>query len=102
MKLLEVVKSDKPGKKLKAVFKDESTGRTRTTHFGAVQKNGKPMDDYLHTGDKDQRARYRTRHRKDLETGDPTRAGFLSYHLCWGDSTSLATNVAAYRKKFHL
>ena len=97
MKLLDVVKSDRPGKKLKATFKDDATGRTRTTHFGAAG-----MDDYTRTGDKDQRTRYRTRHRKDLTTGDPTRAGFLSYYLLWGDSQSLATNVSAYRKRFHL
>ena len=101
MKLLEVVKSDRDGKKLKAVFKDDTTGRTKTTHFGAVQ-NGKPMDDYTRTHDKEQRERYRTRHKKDLSTGDPTKAGFLSYYILWGDSTSIEKNVASYRKKFHL
>ena len=97
MKLLEVVKSDREGKKLKAVFKDDTTGRTRTTHFGAVG-----MDDYTLTGDKEQRSRYRTRHAKDLETGDPTRAGYLSFWILWGPTTSVSKNVAAYKKKFHL
>jgi hypothetical protein len=97
MKLLDVVKSDRPGKKLKATFKDDATGRTRTTHFGAAG-----MDDYTRTGDKDQRARYRARHRKDLATGDPTRPGYCSYWILWGDSTSIEKNVAAYKKKFHL
>jgi Family of unknown function (DUF5754) len=73
------------------------TGRTRTTHFGA-----KGMDDYTITHDKEQRTRYRTRHKKDLDTKDPTRAGFLSYWLLWGDSTSLATNINNYKKMFSL
>lgn len=96
MKLISIANSDKAGKKLKAVFEDE-TGRRRTTHFGASG-----MDDYTKTQDKEQRARYRTRHKKDLETGDPTRAGFLSYYILWGDSTSIHTNIAEYKRRFRL
>jgi hypothetical protein len=62
------------------------------TKFGAVG-----MDDYTLTHDKEQRERYRTRHRKDLATGDPKRAGFLSYHILWGNSTSLTANLTAYK-----
>lgn len=62
------------------------------TKFGAVG-----MDDYTLTHDKAQRERYRTRHRKDLATGDPKRAGFLSYHILWGNSTSLTANLTAYK-----
>lgn len=100
VKLQSITESDKPDKKLKATFLQD-TGRTKVVHFGAKQ-NGKPMDDYTITHDKEQRDRYRTRHKKDLETGDPTKAGFLSYYVLWGDSTSRATNIAAYRKKFNL
>lgn len=96
MKLESISLSDKPEKKLKAVFKDEKTGRTRTTHFGASG-----MDDYTKTHDEKQRAAYRQRHAKDL-LGDPTRAGYLSYYILWGDSTSLATNISTYKKKFDL
>ena len=95
MKLLKVIKSDRPEKKWMAIF--DNDGRKKTTHFGASG-----MDDFLHTKDKEQRTRYRERHKKDLETGDPTRAGFLSYYLLWGESTSLQANLAAYRKRFHL
>ena len=96
MKLISVTKSDRPGKKLKAVFETDS-GRHRTTHFGASG-----MDDYTKTHDKAQRERYRTRHKKDLETGDPTRAGFLSYYILWGASTSLSENIASFKRKFKL
>lgn len=95
VKLIKVVKSDRPGKKWKAVF--DNDGRSKTTHFGAAG-----MQDYTQHHDKERRERYRERHKKDLETGDPTRAGFLSYYLLWGDSTSFDQNLAEYRRRFRL
>lgn len=67
------------------------------TRFGASG-----MDDYTLTGDKDARLRYQIRHKKDLRTRDPKRAGYLSYYLLWGDSTSLAENLASYKRRFGL
>lgn len=67
------------------------------TRFGASG-----MDDYTLTGDKDARLRYQIRHKKDLRTRDPKRAGYLSYYLLWGDSTSLAENLASYKRRFNL
>lgn len=96
MKLLSVTKSDSPGKKWKAIFQQDN-GRTKTTHFGAAG-----MDDFTLTGDKEARERYRQRHKKDLDTKDPTRAGYLSYYLLWGDSTSLNQNISAYKSRFGL
>lgn len=96
MKLLSVKPSTKADKKLMATFENDN-GRTKTTHFGASG-----MDDYTKTHDKAQRDRYRTRHAKDLQTGDYTRPGFLSYYILWGDSTSLQTNIAAYKRRFNL
>jgi len=93
---MSVRKSDKPGKKLVAVFKREN-GRTKKTYFGAAN-----MEDYTLTKDKEQRARYRQRHKKDLATRDPTRAGYLSYYILWGESTSRRDNIAAYKKRFNL
>lgn len=95
MKLLSVVPA-KNDKKYTATFlKDD--GKKKTTHFGA-----KGMDDYTLTKDKEQRDRYRTRHKKDLETKDPTRAGFLSYYVLWGDSTSFSENLKNYKSRFNL
>jgi len=96
MKLLSVGPSTKADKKLMAKFETD-TGRTKTVHFGA-----KGMDDYTKTHDKEQRTRYRTRHAKDLTTRDPTKAGFLSYYILWGDSTSLQQNISSYKSRFHL
>ncbi len=91
-----IKKSDKAGKKLMAIFTKDN-GRTKTTHFGA-----KGMDDYTITKDKEQRARYRSRHKKDLQTKDPTRAGHLSWFILWGDSTSRQENIRSYKKRFNL
>ncbi len=88
--------STKPGKKLMATFTKDN-GRTKTTHFGA-----KGMDDYTITKDKERRRLYRERHKKDLTTKDPTRAGYLSYYILWGESTSRQQNISSYKKRFNL
>jgi hypothetical protein len=85
--------STNPKKKYMAIFENPK----KTVHFGSAG-----MDDYTITRDKEQRERYRTRHAKDLETKDPRRAGYLSYYLLWGDSTSLETNIKEYKRKFNL
>ena len=91
-----VKKSTKPNKKLMAVFTKDN-GRKKTTYFGQA---GAP--DYTLTKDKKQRKRYRDRHKKDLQTGDYTRAGYLSYYILWGTSTSRKENIAAYKRRFNL
>jgi len=91
-----VKRSDRPDKKYVAIFTKDN-GRVKRTHFGA-----KGMTDYLISKDKDRRKRYRERHKKDLKTGDYTRAGYLSYYLTWGPTTSLRTNIALYKKRFNL
>jgi len=80
-----------------ARFRDRVTGRLKTTLFGA-----RGYEDYTMHKDRARRDRYRSRHQKDLQTQDPTRAGFLSFYLLWGESTSLARNVRAYRRQFFL
>ena len=90
-----VKRSDKPKKKYVAVFTDTSTSRKKETHFGQA---GAP--DYILTKDTERRSRYRSRHKKDLQTKDPTRAGFLSYYLLWGESTSLRSNISSYKSRF--
>jgi hypothetical protein len=87
-------RSTNPKKKMMAVFTYED-GKTKTTHFGA-----RGMDDYTITKDKEQRKRYRDRHKKDLSTKDPTKAGYLSYYILWGESTSKSENISKYKKRF--
>jgi len=89
------VASDSKTKKYTATFM--INGKQKKTSFGQ-----RGADDYTITKDKEQRSRYRKRHAKDLKTGDPTRAGYLSYHLLWGNSTSLKQNIKDYKKRFKL
>jgi len=91
-----VSNSTNKDKKLMAVFYDDDNKKIKTTHFGA-----KGMDDYTLTGDKKAREKYRVRHKKDLDTKDPTRAGYLSYYILWGDSTSRDKNIKDYKKRFN-
>jgi len=95
MKLVSISESPKADKKLVAVFEHE--GKRKSVHFGSAK-----MQDYTLTHDKEQRERYRARHAKDLKTNDPTRAGYLSYYILWGDSTSRKTNIADYKNRFNL
>ena len=96
MKLLRIEKSKTPGKRFDAIFLLDNN-RTKTTHFGDSS-----MEDYTQHHDKERRERYRTRNHKDLNIGDPTRAGYLSYYILWGDSTSLQSNIYKYKQLFNL
>jgi hypothetical protein len=94
MKLKSVKPANDGVHKYAAKFEN---GRSKTTKFGAAG-----MDDYTKTHDKEQRARYIQRHEKDLASHDPTRAGFLSRYILWGESTSMLENLRRYRSRFNL
>ena len=102
MKLEKIIKSDAKGKKFTAIFcmcKGKSCcaeGDKKKVHFGA-----EGMDDFTITKDEEQRDRYRKRHKKDLKTNDPMRAGYLSYYLLWNKPT-LQESIKDYKKKFNL
>lgn len=96
--------SDRKDKRYKAKFCmckkfDECKGsNTKEVHFG--QKGG---ETYIDHGDKEKRENYLKRHSKNNKfDNDPSSAHALSKFLLWGDSTSLARNIAAFRKKFNL
>jgi len=89
--------STNPKKKLMAIFTNDDGKKVKTTHFGQAN-----ADDYTITKDKEQRTRYRNRHKKDLDTNDYKKAGYLSWFLLWGDSTSLQENIKSYKKRFNL
>jgi hypothetical protein len=91
MKLQAVVRASHPHK-WKAIFDDGTH-----TNFGAYG-----YEDYTQHKDKERRRLYRERHKKDLDTKDSRRAGFLSYYILWGDSTDISKNIRAYKKRFNL
>jgi len=92
VKLLKVVPSTNFTKKYDAYFSDGTK-----TSFGDAT-----AQDFTQHGSVERRSNYRSRHKKDLETGDPTRAGYLSYYILWGDSNSIRTNIASYRRRFNM
>lgn len=96
MRLLQIKPSHRDDKRYDAVF-ETAPGRTKVVPFGDPTR-----DNYTIHKDPERREAYRSRHRKDLQTLDPTRPGFLSWYILWGDSTSLDANIRAYKKRFHL
>ena len=96
VKLLKIFFSKLKNKKYDAFFKLDND-KTKKVSFGQ-----KGANDYTITGDKEARKRYRARHNKDLKTNDPTRAGYLSYYILWGDSTDIKKNITDFRKRFNL
>jgi len=93
MKLVSITRSKIAGKKWTATFADPK----KTTQFGDSS-----AEDYTQHHDPERRRLYRERHKKDLKTGDPSRAGYLSYYILWGNSTNRQKNIAAYKRKFKL
>jgi hypothetical protein len=100
MKLLSIRPSDRKEKRYVAEFckcngesKCKSEERKRT-HFG--YKGGSTYID--HKDDKKKDA-YIARHKKDLDTKDPTRAGYLAYYLLWNKET-LTDSIADFKKRF--
>ena len=95
MKLIKIVRSDKPEKKMMAVF-DTGSGRTKTIHFGA-----RGMDDYTITKDKEQMERYLNRHRSSENWSKADSAGALSRYVLWS-ATSLEQGIRNYKNRFNL
>jgi len=103
MWLLNIKKSDKPEKKLMALFckckvKNECKGSNhKTVHFGQ-----KGSSTYLDHKDKDKREAYIARHKVNEDWNDPTTAGALSRFILWGPFTTISKNIEYYKKKFKL
>jgi hypothetical protein len=100
-KLLTVKKSKKPGKKWNFTFKsDTSQSKSKRTFTRSVGNSTR--NNYTLHHNKTRRKHYLQRHKKNLNTGDPTRPGYISYYVLWGNSTSFEDNLKAYKKKFNL
>lgn len=91
---VNIKKSNRSDKKYQATFTDDNN-KKKTIHFGSAG-----MDDYTLTGDKEQRERYRARTKKVYDKAEPMSASRLSGDILWGNSTSLATNIKNYKKKY--
>ena len=87
MYITHLLASPVRGKKYRVIFDDGTF-----TDFGA-----QGMSDYTIHHDRTRKERYMKRHKKDLETRDIHRAGYLSWYLLWG-FPSLSKSVTAYNK----
>ncbi len=89
---------EKTKKRYTAIFRLHRGGPIiKITNFGQ-----RGATTYIDGADKKTRAAFRARHKRDLDTKDFKRAGYLSYHLLWGEHTSLKKNIEDYRRKFNL
>ena len=77
--------------KNKYVAEFEDGKRTQFGQFGA--------DDFTLKGDLKQKEQYQKRHAKDLNTNDPTRAGYLSMFVLWNKAT-VEASVRDFNKRF--
>lgn len=89
---MKLVRSPLQDKKWRALFSDGTH-----TDFGATG-----YQSYVDHHSKLRRANYLSRHRSRENWNDPKSAGALSRWILWGNSTSLDTNLAVYKKKFSL
>lgn len=94
MRLKAITPSSNPLKKYDAIFLVD--GREKRVPFGSSAH-----EDYTLHKDKKRRELYRVRHKKD-HIDDPMTPGALSWWVLWGESTSLAQNIKAFKKRFHL
>ena len=97
---MDIKPSKAKNKKFTAVFSHYVEGKRKkikTSQFGDSR-----YEDYTQTRDKEQRNRYRVRHKKDLSKGNYMSAGHLSYYLLWGEAAALDTNIKKYKKMFKL
>ena len=89
---MKIRKSENPKKKYDAIFDDG-----RIVSFGAAG-----YTDYTLGASDTQRERYLARHRSTEDWNNPYSPGALSARILWGESRSVETNLASYRKHFRL
>lgn len=93
--LIKLVKAPKGSKyKYFAIF--NKNGKEIKRGFGAAT-----YSDFTIHKDKERRNRYIMRHKKDLKTNDPTRAGYLSMFILW-NYPSLTRSIADYRRRLSI
>jgi hypothetical protein len=89
---MEIVKSDRKDKRLKAIFTNG-----KNIHFGL--KGGLT---YIDHGDKNKRDAYIKRHQVNENFNDAYTAGALSRWLLWGPYTDINKNIKYYKNKFKI
>jgi len=88
--------STRKGKKMMGIFYKDDEIRPIVRHFGSAS-----YSDYTTHHDPERRERYRKRHNTRF-IHDPTTPASLSWHILWGPTTDIITNIREYKKKFNL
>tara|TARA_R110000744_G_scaffold98586_1_gene190471 strand:- start:49 stop:339 length:291 start_codon:yes stop_codon:yes gene_type:complete len=96
MKLLKVTASKNPKKRYSAHFIKKDDGKIKVVSFGSPDH-----DNFTIHKDEKRKQAYLSRHKQDLRTNDPTRAGYLSYYLLWNKPT-LKASIKDYKMRFNL
>lgn len=91
LKLLKIVRSPRPEKKLRAYFSDGTH-----TDFGAAG-----YSDFTVHKDPERRSRYDSRHKRREYWNSPKTAGSLSKWVLW-NKPSLKASITDYKKRFNL
>lgn len=96
MKLLRVERLKNDDKRFVAIFQKDD-GKEKRTKFGQPGAN----NTYLDGASKEVRENYRKRHKRDLRTNDPTRAGYLAMGIIWNKPT-LEASIRDYRRRLNI
>ena len=94
---LEIKPSTAKNKKWTAIFYDDEGKKIKTSQFGDSR-----YQDYTQHKDKKRRDKYILRHKKDLDSGDYMKPGFLSYYILWGPYTDIKKNISSFKRRFKL
>lgn len=94
IKLISISKSDKPNKKLKAVF--NINDKEKNIYFGNTK-----YSDYTIHKDKKRKEAYIRRHEVNENWNNPLTSGSLSRWVLWQKPT-LEEGIKYYKNKFNL
>jgi hypothetical protein len=92
--LIRITKSDRPGKKFKAMF-NMGNNVFKVVHFGASG-----YSDYTTNHNDEKKRLYLLRHHANENWNNPTSAGALSRWILWNKPT-LRESVEDFKRKFN-
>jgi len=93
---VSIGKSTRQGKKMMAIFYDESKKKIKTTHFGQ-----ETASDYTLHNDLARKMNYLARHKEREDWNDYMTAGALSRWILW-EKPSLTESIKDYMRRFDL
>jgi hypothetical protein len=93
--LLSITKSSRANKKMMAIFRNKTTGRSKTVHFGNAGSS-----DYTISKNDDMKQLYLNRHRAREDWTDLMSAGALSRFILW-EKKDMGEAIKLYFNKFN-